>query len=43
MEYIKGENRDQLNYLSLEDSIEEQNPVRVIDAFVNAIDLIFFK
>jgi transposase len=28
-----------LNFLSLEDSIEEQNPVRVIDAFVNAIDL----
>lgn len=39
MNYIKGENRDQMNFSSLEDLIDDDNAVRVIEAFVNAIDL----
>ena len=40
MPYIKGESRGQLTLLpeSLEDYVTEENPVRVIDAFVNKLD-----
>ena len=41
MPYIKGENRGQFTLMpeSLDDYISEENPVRVIDAFVNKIDI----
>lgn len=39
MNYIKGENRDQINFSSLEDSVDADNAVRVIEAFVNALNL----
>lgn len=41
MPYIKGESRGQLTLLpeSLEDYVTEENPVRVIDAFVNKLDI----
>ena len=39
--YIQGENRNQLNMLpiSLDDLIEGDNPVRVIDALVDSLDI----
>ena len=41
MPYIKGERRGQLTLLpeSLEDYVTEDNPVRVIDAFVDGLDI----
>jgi len=41
MKYIQGHNRHQLTLLPdcIEDYIGEENPVRVIDAFVDSIDL----
>lgn len=39
MEYISSHNRHQLSFGSLEDAIEKDNPVRVIEAFVEALDL----
>jgi hypothetical protein len=39
MEYISSQNRHQLSFGSLEDAIEKDNPVRVIEAFVEALDL----
>ena len=39
MEYISSHNRYQLSFGSLEDAIEKDNPVRVIEAFVEALDL----
>ena len=41
MSYIKGINRNQLLLLppSLDEMIEEESPVRIIDAFVDAIDI----
>ena len=41
MRYIQGQSRNQLTFLPecLEDSIGEDNPVRVIDAFVDGLDL----
>ena len=41
MPYIKGANRGQLTLMpeSLEDYVTEENPVRVIDAFVNKLDI----
>lgn len=41
MPYIKGESRGQLTLLpeSLEDYVTEDNPVRVIDAFVDGLDI----
>ena len=41
MPYIKGESRGQLTLLpeSLEDYVSEDNPVRVIDAFVDGLDI----
>jgi len=41
MEYISRENRGQINLLPecIEDYVEEDNPVRVIDAYVNGLNL----
>ena len=38
--YEKGEGREQVKVVSLEEMIEQDNPVRVIDAFVNSLDMI---
>lgn len=42
MRYIKGNNRNQVTFLpdTLDEYVSENNPVRVIDAFVNNIDLV---
>lgn len=41
MKYIEGSDRYQLTFLPdcIEDYIDESNPVRVIDAFVNSLDM----
>lgn len=41
MPYILGEDRNQLNLLpnTLEDFVDEENPVRVIDAYVDSLNL----
>ena len=39
MDFIKGNNRDQLVFSTLEMKIEQDNPVRFVDAFVDHIDL----
>jgi transposase len=41
MKYIKGQARNQMTFVTecLEDYISEENPVRVIDAFVDSLDL----
>lgn len=41
MKYIQGSDRNQLSILPdcIEDYIDENNPVRVIDAFVNSLDM----
>jgi transposase len=41
MRYIQGQDRNQITLLPdcIEDYIGEDNPVRVIDAFVNSLDL----
>lgn len=39
MQYIQGENRDQMHFATLEDSVNSDNAVRVIEAFVNALDM----
>jgi transposase len=39
MEHIQGSNRNQIRMTCLEDYIEAENPVRVIDCFVNRLSL----
>ena len=39
MNYIIGQDRLQLEFVSLEDRISKDNAVRFIDAFVEEIDL----
>jgi len=39
MNYIQGDNREQISFSSLEDSIAADNAVRVIEAFVEQLDL----
>jgi len=41
MKYIEGEDRTQITLLpdSIEEYVSEDNPVRVIDAFVNSLDM----
>ena len=39
MDFIKGNNRDQLVFSTLEIQIEQDNPVRFVDAFVEHLDL----
>jgi hypothetical protein len=40
MQHIQGILRNQLQMVSLEDTITSDNPVRFIDAFVEHIDLV---
>ena len=41
MRYVEGQDREQITILPdcIEDYIGEENPVRVIDAFINSLDL----
>ena len=39
MDFIKGNNRHQITFSTLEAQIEENNPVRFVDAFVEHLDL----
>ena len=39
MQYISGIARNQMVFMSLEDSVSKDNPVRFVDAFVENIDL----
>ena len=39
MEFINGKNHDQVTFFTLESQIEENNPVRFVDAFVEHLDL----
>ncbi len=39
MAHIKGQDRHQIHMRSMEDAISKDNPVRVIDAFVDHLDL----
>jgi transposase len=39
MDFIKGNNRDQMTFSNLEMQIEQDNPVRFVDAFVEHLDL----
>jgi transposase len=39
MKYIYGKDRKQMEIGCLEDSIEEDNEVRVIDALIDALDI----
>ena len=39
MDFIKGNDRDQITFFTLETQIEENNPVRCVDAFVKHLDL----
>ena len=39
MDFIKGNNRQQITFSTLESQIEENNPVRFVDAFVEHLDL----
>jgi transposase len=41
MAYISGENRDQFTLLpqSLDEYVDDENPVRLIEAFVNSLDM----
>ncbi|MPN05823.1 hypothetical protein SDC9_153077 [bioreactor metagenome] len=41
MKYVQGQDREQITLLPdcVEDYIGEDNPVRVIDAFVNSLDM----
>ena len=37
--YVKGEDRNQISMISLDDMIAEDNPVRVIDSLVESLDM----
>ena len=39
MDFIKGNNRDQIQFSSLEMNVREENPIRFIDTFVEQVDL----
>ena len=39
MQYIQGNNRHQTYFASLEDQVSADNPVRLIDAFIDKLDL----
>ena len=39
MDFIKGNNRDQIQFSSLEMNVREENPEWFIDAFVEQVDL----
>ena len=39
MDFIKGNNRDQIQFSSLEMQVNDENPVRFVDVFVEKLDL----
>ena len=39
MDFIKGNDRDQVTFFTFESQIEENNPVQFDDAFVEHLDL----
>ena len=39
MQYIQGNNRHQSYFSTLEDQISGENPVRLLDAFIDKLDL----
>ena len=39
MDFIKGNNRDQITISNLEMQIEPENPVRFVDAFVEQLEM----
>ena len=39
MDFIKGNNRDKVAFFSIESLIEENNPVRFVDAIVEHLDI----
>ena len=39
MNHIRGNNRNQIRMLSLEQMVESESMVRIIDAFVDMLDL----
>ena len=39
MDFIKGNNRDQIQFSSLEMQVSDENPVRFVDVFVEKLDL----
>ena len=39
MDFIQSHNRNQLEMMSLESMISQENPVRLIDAFTEKLDL----
>ena len=39
MDFIKGKNRNQMIFSTLEMHIEQDNPVRFVNAFVDYLDL----
>ena len=39
MDFIKGNDRDQNTFITLESQIEENTPVRFVDAFVEHLNL----
>jgi transposase len=43
MQYIQSQNRNQVSFSSLEDLVSDDNPVRMIDAFVDHVDLSALK
>jgi hypothetical protein len=39
MQFIKGNNRHQTFFSTLEDQVSADNPVRLIDAFIDKLEL----
>ena len=39
MQFIQGKNRNQTFFSTLDDQVMADNPVRLIDAFINMLDL----
>ena len=39
MKFIQGKNRNQVEFFCLEEAIEDDNDVRLIDLFVESIDI----
>src|SRR5450432_649450 len=39
MQFIQGSNRNQTYFATLEDQVSKENPVRLMDAFIDKLDL----
>jgi transposase len=39
MQYIQGNNRNQTCFITLDDQLAADNPVRLMDAFIDKLDL----